>query len=909
MINISPGCLQALQNDAVQHAEITARLLNGETLTLTDADLILNGFEVENHAVCGEQLEVGSMTAAVLKLILDNEDGRFNNIFFAGAELTVKLLIPLADGTSYTIHYGVYTVDEQPRTWSTVELEAFDNMVRLDILFDPQGLGQYINLRSLVEKGLEKAGLNHDGTIDVFPSNARSLLEVSKIQSENPITWRQVLMWCCQCVGVCGFADGNGYIHFGFYKKYTPDILKTELSENLETENGVVLLTDGAAAGDFPLPPSLRFINNMKLDESDCILTGHQFKTDDALYPDNAVMDYGILTENNLVFYALNERGRSNTANTVNTLLAGFTYRPFACDIISMPQLQLLDSVDYYENGQHHHSIVTNYTFRLNGFMRIEAKAKSKVQKGWASLGTLTPGQQAIIDSVSRKVDKTRDQLSSYENALLLFNEKMLRSMGLYKTAVNDPNGGIITYFHNMETLENSDTIYMFGASGFAWTTEGWNDGNPVWHYGFTSTGDAILNTIHAYKLSAELIETGYLRSQNGASEINMENGSFFFGRDANHPTLKLEDDGTLSVYGIIRNGAYSNFSASVGPSERGNSGAFTVTDSTGGYGNLFQVYGVKSGSDKGTVWTAPFLLNSEKTNRKGIAILPHDISIFNDNYDKQTHVECGEGTVDLAGSDAFIKLYRDQINISTNPDKHSACWFNFYKPERGKTPTSYNFGNGTDGGYADVVAGGYQMGYGKGNSKVFAFLNKNDETCICCADINCSGQIVGGNTFVDYLKSEGNANIIGRFSVGGDGKIYSNQCASFHGNVSIGNGYYSGYALSVLGTACVNGVNVTSDPELKENIAEVTNLNALSKISNMKFYSYDYKSDSALHVDIGTMAPDSPSEIQSNDGKAIDLYAYINLTTKAVQELSQKVEVLAQKIVELEAENQALKQ
>jgi len=538
--------------------------------------------------------------------------------------------------------------------------------------------------------------------------------------------------------------------------------------------------------------------------------------------------------------------------------------------------------------------------------MRIEAKAKSKVQKGWASLGTLTPGQQAIIDSVSRKVDNTREQLSSYENALLLFNEKMLRSMGLYKTAVNDPNGGIITYFHNMETLENSDTIYMFGASGFAWTTDGWKDGNPVWHYGFTSTGDAILNTIHAYKLSAELIETGYLRSQNGASEINMENGSFFFGRDANHPTLKLEDDGTLSVYGIIRNGAYSNFSASVGPSERGNSGAFTVTDSTGGYGNLFQVYGVKSGSDKGTVWTAPFLLNSEKTNRKGIAILPHDISIFNDNYDKQTHVECGEGTVDLAGSDAFIKLYRDQINISTNPDKHSACWFNFYKPERGKTPTSYNFGNGTDGGYADVVAGGYQMGYGKGNSKVFAFLNKNDETCICCADINCSGQIVGGNTFVDYLQSNGD----GYFSGNG----------TFNGNVTAksriaagGTNYWTDSVLSVNGIATAHSWDVVSDPDLKTNIVKQDGLKALGKISKLKFYSYDLRAEISnsqnAHTDIGLMADEAPTEIQSSDGKGIDLYAYISLTAKAVQELTAKIDTLEQKIVELEAENQALKQ
>lgn len=811
MINISPGCLQALQNDAVQHAEITARLLNGETLTLTDEDLILNGFEVENHAVCGEQLEVGSMTAAVLKLILDNEDGRFNNIFFAGAELTVNLLIPLADGTSYTIPYGVYTVDEQPRTWSTVELEAFDNMVRLDILFDPQGLGQYINLRSLVEKGLEKAGLNHDGTIDVFPSNARSLLEVSKIQSENPITWRQVLMWCCQCVGVCGFADGNGYIHFGFYKKYTPDILKTELSENLETENGVVLLTDGAAAGDFPLPPSLRFINNMKLDESDCILTGHQFKTDDALYPDNAVMDYGILTENNLVFYALNERGRSNTANTVNTLLAGFTYRPFACDIISMPQLQLLDSVDYYENGQHHHSIVTNYTFRLNGFMRIEAKAKSKVQKGWASLGTLTPGQQAIIDSVSRKVDKTRDQLSSYENALLLFNEKMLRSMGLYKTAVNDPNGGIITYFHNMETLENSDTIYMFGASGFAWTTEGWKDGNPVWHYGFTSTGDAILNTIHAYKLSAELIETGYLRSQNGASWINMDDGTFCF-RSATPEGMDLDTgeaiysyekvlelaNKELNVYGTLRNVNFPDYSAQIGPDIKDNGGAFTCNYKNEPFFEISKVGG------------QCYLqgLFSEKSSLLGLS--DDGITLHYSHFDNNGYIRGGRLSIDddihIRSEQVWIETVKDTICISNRSDP--SLWFNFYEP-KGLRTTGYRFGDGTEKGYGFLFAANF---------------------------------------------------------------------------------------------------TVMSDRALKTNISQINSNDALAKVKSLKFYSYN-TTDSDNCCNMGIMADEAPKDILYTDGKSVNLYDYISLTAKAVQELSQKVEALEQKISELEAENQSLRQ
>lgn len=930
MINISQKCLQALKEDAVQHAEIKARLINGKTLTLTDADLILNGLEVENHAVCGEQLEVGSMTAAVLKLTLNNEDGRFNDIFFAGAELTVNLLIPLGDGTSYTIPYGVYTVDEQPRTWSTIEIEAYDNMVKLDIPFDAVGLSGISTLSALVGRGLRTAGVNSDGSDKVFPAfSYRGGLDVTKIKSENPITWRQVLMWCCQCAGVCGFADGNGYIHFGFYKKYTPGILQTESAENLETEKADVLFIDGAAEGDFPLPPSLRFIDNMHLDESDCILTGHQFKVGELLYPADAVMDYGILTENNLVFAALNPQSRTFFAQSVNRLLTGFTYRPYACKILSMPQLQLLDGVDYDENGQHHHSIVTNYTFRLNGFMNIEAKAKSQVQKGWASLGALTPGQQAIIDSVSQKVDTTRDQLSSYENALLLFNEKMLRSMGLYKTAVNDPNGGIITYFHNMETLENSDTIYMFGASGFAWTTEGWKEGNPVWHYGFTDTGDAILNTIHAYKLSAELIETGYLRSQNGASWINMDDGTFCF-RSATPEGLDLDTgeavysyekvlelaNKQLNVYGTLRNLQYPSYSVSVGPSERNDGGAFTVTDSTNGWGNLFQVYGVSNSTEKGTIWTAPFLLNSAKTNRKGIAVFPHDISIFNDNYDKQTHVKCDEGSVDLAGANAFIKLYRDQINISTNPDKHSDCWFNFYKPERGKTPTAYKFGNGTDGGHADVVAGGYLMGYGKGNSKSFAFLNQNNETCIRCADINCSGQIVGKNTFVDYLRSYGNITANGNISA--DGKIISTgEITAENGIYVFGKlgieGYYTNYKLSVVGNAKAQSWDVVSDPDLKENVVSQDSLKALDKVSALKFYSYDIKKEvyetPNAHTDIGIMADEAPTEIQSSDGTGIDLYAYISLTAKALQELSEKVEQQAQEIVQLKAEIEKLKQ
>lgn len=82
-----------------------------------------------------------------------------------------------------------------------------------------------------------------------------------------------------------------------------------------------------------------------------------------------------------------------------------------------------------------------------------------------------------------------------------------------------------------------------------------------------------------------------------------------------------------------------------------------------------------------------------------------------------------------------------------------------------------------------------------------------------------------------------------------------------------------------------------------------------MKKLSDIKFYSYDFKKidetekDNPVHIEFGTMVEEAPPEIQSSNGKGIDLYSYIGLTTKAVQELSQKVETLEQKIAELEAE------
>ncbi len=184
-------------------------------------------------------------------------------------------------------------------------------------------------------------------------------------------------------------------------------------------------------------------------------------------------------------------------------------------------------------------------------------------------------------------------------------------------------------------------------------------------------------------------------------------------------------------------------------------------------------------------------------------------------------------------------------------------------------TPTAYKFGSGTEGGYADIYASRIGIGY---------YDNFPEDVCVVL-----NGRVTMGNV--------ANSN-------------YDKSCMQ----TVVGN-------QGIYGESYADAHIVWSERAKKENIVEKSTTNALKKLSDIKFYSYDFKKidetekDNPVHIEFGTMVEEAPPEIQSSNGKGIDLYSYIGLTTKAVQELSQKVETLEQKIAELEAENQALKQ
>ena len=114
--------------------------------------------------------------------------------------------------------------------------------------------------------------------------------------------------------------------------------------------------------------------------------------------------------------------------------------------------------------------------------------------------------------------------------------------------------------------------------------------------------------------------------------------------------------------------------------------------------------------------------------------------------------------------------------------------------------------------------------------------------------------------------------------------------------------GYISGN-LIIGGTCTAAAWQTTSDRDKKRDIRSVDEISAIAKINQLHFYTYSMK-DSDTRIPLGIMADEAPNEILGADRKSINLYSYITLCAKAVQELSDEVANLKREIEKLKGDD-----
>lgn len=483
MYKVSQEVKNLFNKNYIQVADITVNGVN-ESFSVAENEIVQGSLSIDRYSVSNSKIEVGSAVAAELTLKLKNDDGKYDNTVFEGAEVFVKIGIKKWDAhrwenaVIYWIPCGYFTIDEPPRALSTITISALDRMILFDKTVDISKLSFPMTVADLLNKICTICGVTMATDITRLPNKD---YQITAYPEGQDLTYRTLLQWCAALTGTCAYMNYDGNLELKWYEQT-----------------------------DLTISPSERYNSDMQ--ENDVAITGIYFK-------DAANTEYIAGTDDYCLDLSSNGLLQDNVQVVLDTLyvsLKGFSYRPYTATIKSAPYIYPMDMIHYEDaKGEVHDTIITNVTFGMNLSTSIAGKGETTQKQKYSQSGGLTKQQATILEKLRENLDKA---MTAKEQAQLELNRLLSNSLGLNIVTIPQDDGTQIYYFCDGETLESSNIIYTFKANGFAWTKD-WNDGNPVWKYGFSKDGNAIYNMLAAYKITTEYLEAGCVTAEKLSAE------------------------------------------------------------------------------------------------------------------------------------------------------------------------------------------------------------------------------------------------------------------------------------------------------------------------------------------------------------------------------------------------------
>lgn len=490
MYPITSAGLAALREDVVQSVNVLCTPTKGTAFNITDKDII-GAVTVDWSSVTGSKLDLGSACMSELSFTLENTDGAFDDKVFEGAQLYVTTSFSTGS-TTETVPIGYYTVDSPPRKLRSIKITAYDRMAKFNRAYDTE-LAYPATLYQIIADACTKCGVSQK-----LPTNTLHRgVSIPKRPEADNLTYRQVLVWAAELMGVSLYIDYDGKLTGGWYAT--------------NAKHTVIKASDRFTSGNTDFAENSIVFSGVRIVGNDENKTEYLAGT----------KDYAFNIEGNLL--AQSDMNLDALATELKTARCSLTYTPMFCTTHSFPHLRPLD-VMKFETAQGTKKVVlTNVKWQSqNRCTKLEGKGETATQSGYATMGAFTPKQQAVLEQTRAQ---QAAQISDFEQATLALNETIANSMGLYVTRRADSNGAVITYYHDKPTLEGSNTIYCRNAGGYAWTNNGWNNGSPNWESGVSKDGDAVIRSIAANKMSASYITTDILSSPTGKFSFNLDTG------------------------------------------------------------------------------------------------------------------------------------------------------------------------------------------------------------------------------------------------------------------------------------------------------------------------------------------------------------------------------------------------
>lgn len=423
MVNVSQDIIKSFNEGNKQTAliEVTA---GSKTFTITDADIIQGGLKIDRYCVTNSKIEVGSAVASELSLKLQNYDGKFNDVSFEGAVLNVKIGIKLSSvlesatlgkgilrrmilgsaSSDQDVAYvpcGLFIVDTPPRKLSTISISALDYMVLFDREVNASALSFPIHVDALIQKICSICNVTLATDVSVLPNHYFSIGGLP--DTNQTLTYRQLLQWCAQLTGTCAFMDGSGRLVLKWYEQTGVTITASERYSSDMLENDITIT--GFTCDDGNGNTYLSGTADYTLDLSDCGFLTNAYE--------------GVLKE-------------------LQTARVGFAYRPYSATIKSAPYLFPLDMIRYKDkDGVVHDTIVTNVTLALNCNTAISGAGETVTSFSYAQSTSGVTSQQAATDRANlEKINQTATQTNQNKQDLTQFRTEYSSDLERTNTAI-----------------------------------------------------------------------------------------------------------------------------------------------------------------------------------------------------------------------------------------------------------------------------------------------------------------------------------------------------------------------------------------------------------------------------------------------------------------------------------------
>lgn len=262
------------------------------------------------------------------------------------------------------------------------------------------------------------------------------------------------------------------------------------------------------------------FLKSCTISTDDVHITGVQIIPSDDKKPTLKVGSDGYV-----VSIEKNPLAQDNLDGALDNLgkcLIDFRFRPMRVSALDDPSIEAGDVAWVTApKGRRYATIISSLTWNINSYETFAADAETPAQRQQTHFSAAAKAVQAAKDN-------TVKQISAYDAAVGIFSSMAALAMGLYFTRQKLDDGSYILYWHDKPKLADSQTIWKLTQNVLVVS----DDGGSTWR-GMDKDGNILAKVLTVIGVNASWIVAGLLKSHNGSSWINMEDGSFSLGNGA----------------------------------------------------------------------------------------------------------------------------------------------------------------------------------------------------------------------------------------------------------------------------------------------------------------------------------------------------------------------------------------